>query len=732
MSVRQLQRHFPGWDEAAGARGGAAGASGRPLLSVSCTVPLCVMCAASGDRPCLRPQCAEQSRATGEWRASGAERKEKRRKEGSGPRNDTNNNKRGPSGQRQPQADATATATIRARTPPAHLISLCCVASNSYLRIRLRVPVCLSAASLSVFVCPCACRSAGMESLVPRHFARLSCLQRARGFLADNQRMRLLTLLMLAGIAIFIVSGSWTRERATPKHSSFPRIRTSLPLPAAAPVVDPPTLCGFPLSQVSTVPPPGSSVPYSIGHMDVTSRSRLRGWLCVPSVPAESLWLHIVANGEPTGICFRRVENREDVIRNVHVCTGAQSQAQATARAKAGVMAAESRPDSADAQVIQTGFTIDLPYAQRLPPSASVSLEILIAPPAGSSPGSVLRLPFPDNPVQVEAASVDVSHMSLAQHRRPLPLRVSDKEPQRLNILMTGLGTDFTGGPLSIMRFAIMMARAGFRMRWINVDGAGLQRRDLMLHMKKYAILHTFETEIEYIHDAYQQAEIATSPNDVFMATLYFTAQMAHATQKLLRNKNFIYFIQDYEVTNKLQRCAQPACRSIRAPCVDLCLCVCARACVCVPYCMQPIFFAHDANWLEASESYRLPHFPIFSTVFLQRHFVAMKESIYAHCSSAEECSRIGFYAQPAIKPHSKLDERNFPVGRVHKLIAYARKHADRNAFDLTILALSEAVQRGVFGQPGEWSHAQDNTRQHTKGHSPTGTSKLLQRVHYA
>eukprot|EP01035_Chromulina_nebulosa_P037595 gene37595-50753_t len=41
-----------------------------------------------------------------------------------------------------------------------------------------------------------------------------------------------------------------------------------------------------------------------------------------------------------------------------------------------------------------------------------------------------------------------------AIHRLPLRLKISELEPPRLNILMTGVGRDFTGGPLSIMHFA--------------------------------------------------------------------------------------------------------------------------------------------------------------------------------------------------------------------------------------------------------------------------------------
>ena len=92
--------------------------------------------------------------------------------------------------------------------------------------------------------------------------------------------------------------------------------------------------------------------------------------------------------------------------------------------------------------------------------------------------------------------------------------------------------------------------------------------------MKKYDGLAEFGDLIPYIRNGQRHSGIKTNPDDIFMATIYFTAHMASATQKFLNNPNIIYFIQDYE----------------------------------------PIFFPQNSDWVEAMESYDVPHFAIYST----------------------------------------------------------------------------------------------------------------------
>ena len=233
-----------------------------------------------------------------------------------------------------------------------------------------------------------------------------------------------------------------------------------------------------------------------------------------------------------------------------------------------------------------------------------------------------------------------------------------------INILMTGVQRDFTGGPLSIMHFANELIINGFKVRWINVDGEGLKEKEFRNHAKKYSFLRKFVEEVEFIYDARSSSTtLYFHPNDIFVATLYYTAQIAHFTAKSqgLLQKNFIYFIQDFE----------------------------------------PIFFPYGSDFIHAHESYEFPHFPIISTDFLHIWFREKKYGLYKHVD-VHTADQLSFAAQPAIKRWPQLNKNDFVSrSRTRVLISYARKHADRNSYALLIDSLSVAVCEGIF--KGNW-----------------------------
>jgi hypothetical protein len=136
----------------------------------------------------------------------------------------------------------------------------------------------------------------------------------------------------------------------------------------------------------------------------------------------------------------------------------------------------------------------------------------------------------------------------LQWHRVPLLLELDASQPVRLNVLMTGLGKDLTGGPLSIIRFLDqILKRTQLSVRWINVDGAGIAGDELRDHLQKYPSTEVFRKRVGFVFDGAReidQPKLLTNPRDMFMSTLYFTALMAHSTIQQysgLRNRNHIY-----------------------------------------------------------------------------------------------------------------------------------------------------------------------------------------------
>ena len=72
----------------------------------------------------------------------------------------------------------------------------------------------------------------------------------------------------------------------------------------------------------------------------------------------------------------------------------------------------------------------------------------------------------------------------------------------RLNIIIPGLTYALTGGPLSILRFALLAKKAGIHVRLINYSGGGISFDQLATHLKKYEGLEDFGEHVEHAWDA--------------------------------------------------------------------------------------------------------------------------------------------------------------------------------------------------------------------------------------
>ena len=272
--------------------------------------------------------------------------------------------------------------------------------------------------------------------------------------------------------------------------------------------------------------------------------------------------------------------------------------------------------------------------------------------------------------IPLDASKADLGEnlqwRNFLKHRHKLPIHIDDKEPIRLNILIPGLYYELTGGPLNVLRFTFLAAKAGINIRWINLDGTGMNFTQMVNHLKNYDGLEEFGkliTSNVWNLMSPNATSIPTNSNDIFMGTLYWTALVAGATQKILNNPNIIYFIQDYEC----------------------------------------VFFPQSSDLIEVDESYDLPHFAIFSSPMIQDYFRIKKLGVYKYNESLGD-SR-SFASLPVIKPF-ELDEDEIVIKNVAKkrqLIVFAREGTPRNAFELTIAAISEAVRINILS-PAKWT----------------------------
>ena len=224
--------------------------------------------------------------------------------------------------------------------------------------------------------------------------------------------------------------------------------------------------------------------------------------------------------------------------------------------------------------------------------------------------------------------------------------------------------TELTGGPLNLLRFAMEAAKSGINVRWINLQGEGIQFEYMLELLQKYEGLEQFgiyvKSHVWHATSLNPSTPILTNSNDIFMATVFDSALIASATQRLLKkNPNIIYFIQDIE----------------------------------------GIFFPYGSLSVEAAETYDVPHFAIFSTEFLRKYFKVKKLGVYRR--GKREGDKRSFASMPAIKPFL-LNRENTETPRKRRLIVYAREGTPRNAFELSISAMSECIRLNIL-DPLKW-----------------------------
>ena len=244
----------------------------------------------------------------------------------------------------------------------------------------------------------------------------------------------------------------------------------------------------------------------------------------------------------------------------------------------------------------------------------------------------------------------------------PLPLAISPAEPPRLNILQEMIDFRyFFGGYIGMFQFARHLAQLGQKIRLVVLESQGFDPAFWRSEIKKYRGLEDTFDLIEIASAADRSIPLAVSPADRFLATSCWTAHVAHDAAQRTNGKPFLFLIQEYE----------------------------------------PCFVPHGSLHAISSAAYDLPHLGIFSTELLRDYFRQNRIGLYANGAAAGDARSLSF--QNAILPFDITPERLARTGK-NKFLFYARPedHAQRNMFELGILALRHAMNAGALN-PKQW-----------------------------
>jgi glycosyltransferase involved in cell wall biosynthesis len=258
-------------------------------------------------------------------------------------------------------------------------------------------------------------------------------------------------------------------------------------------------------------------------------------------------------------------------------------------------------------------------------------------------------------------AGVDEGAAAIAQKIAPLRWSPADDAPVRVNLLIPSIDLQhFFGGYIAKFNLARRLAERGLRVRVVTVDPVGPLAGDWRSTLESFAGLEGLLDEVEVVFGR-ESASIECSRRDSFIASTWWTAYVARHALEQVEAERFLYLIQEYE----------------------------------------PFTFPMGTYAALASESYRLPHFALFSSELLRGYFSARAIGVYAGGAAAGDRDSIAF--QNAITQVRPPDERELTSRTTRRLLFYARPepHAARNMFELGVLALARALAHGLFS--GRW-----------------------------
>jgi glycosyltransferase involved in cell wall biosynthesis len=270
----------------------------------------------------------------------------------------------------------------------------------------------------------------------------------------------------------------------------------------------------------------------------------------------------------------------------------------------------------------------------------------------------------PESSPRSTVAAVDQPYVRhLASKIEPLQLSVSERAPQRVNLLIPTIElAHLFGGYIAKFNLARRLAERGHRTRIVTVDPAPQLPRDWRERVESFAGLDGLFDRVEVAFGRDRDAPLELSPDDALIATTWWTAHIAGRMLPSLGAERFLYLIQEYE----------------------------------------PYTFVMGSWAAVAKATYELPHVALFSTELLRDFFAARRYGVFAAGSEQGRHDSASF--QNAITDVSPPSPAELAGRDRRKLLFYARPepHAARNMFELGAVALTRAILDGAFGP--QWS----------------------------
>jgi glycosyltransferase involved in cell wall biosynthesis len=275
------------------------------------------------------------------------------------------------------------------------------------------------------------------------------------------------------------------------------------------------------------------------------------------------------------------------------------------------------------------------------------------------SHGQALPTPPPPSPTNTPPDAPKLVRQ-ITRKITPLRLRVTSTCEPRVNVLVPTIDlAHFFGAYIGKFNLARRLAEHGLRVRIVAVDATRLPHtwRD---QIRRYDGLDSLldKVEVEFAPDR-ELLQLEVNPRDTFVATTSWTAHLAHRATQELDRERFVFVIQEYD----------------------------------------PLTYPVGTLGAITRQAYTFPHLAVFSTELLRDYFRIHRLGVFANGPEAGERDSVSFRnAITAVDPPTAEEM----LAQPRSLLFYARPeaHAERNMFELGLMAMAAAIRDGSLEGP--------------------------------
>jgi hypothetical protein len=238
----------------------------------------------------------------------------------------------------------------------------------------------------------------------------------------------------------------------------------------------------------------------------------------------------------------------------------------------------------------------------------------------------------------------------------PIDVEVDASLPVRVNVLVPAFDLEnMSAGFFGVFEIASWLDELGYRVRLVLFENFGFYMEPLKKNLSGHPGLHNLLDRVELAYLGERRSPLRVSPDDMAVATVWYSAYLAQRIQSLTTQGPFLYLIQDDESN----------------------------------------FHPSGANSVLAANTYAMDFVALVSSESLYRHFC---ENVAG--TIRDDPSRAAPFHNASSRSRGGTSQRS--VEATKTFVYYSRPTVDRNAFDLGIQAIRVAVQTDVLNL-NEW-----------------------------